>query len=114
MRASYKRSQEFLQTKGGSEKTSEEKLRESFRKQLLLVAGFGHEEVDKVDVASISDEELQNIVRKRLLGGQVTNGASRKVISVAEANDYLAKGWEYVAKISDTQVIIKMNHDTNV
>jgi len=114
MRTSYERSQEFLQTKGSNEKTSEEKLRESFRKQLLLVAGFGHEEVDKVDVASISDEELQNIVRKRLLGGQVTNGDSRKVISVAEANDYLAKGWEYVAKISDTQVIIKMNHDTNV
>jgi hypothetical protein len=56
----------------------------------------------------MSDEELQNIVRKRLLGGQVANGASQKVVSVSEANDYLAKGWEYVAKLSNNKVIIKM------
>jgi hypothetical protein len=114
MRASYKRSQEFLQTKGGSEKTSEEKLRESFRKQLLLVAGFTQAELDKMDVPSMSDEELQNIVRKRLLGVQSANGASQKVVNVGEANDYLAKGWEYVAKLSNNKVVIKMNQNTIV
>jgi hypothetical protein len=112
MRAAYARSEEFLQTKM-KEETSEEKLRGSFRKQLLLVAGFGQAELDKMDVASISDEELQSLVRKKLLGLQGSNGGSQKVISVAEANDYLAKGWEYVAKISDNQVIIKLNHGEN-
>jgi hypothetical protein len=109
MRASYMRSQEFLQTKVGSEKTNEERLRESFRKQLMLVAGFGNEEVDKLDVTSISDEELQSLVRKKLLGLQGPNGSPQKVISVAEANNYLDKGWQFVAKISDNQIIIKMN-----
>jgi hypothetical protein len=108
MRAAYARSEEFLQTKM-KEETSEEKLRGSFRKQLLLVAGFTQEELDKMDVPSMSDEELQNIVRKRLLGVQVANGASQKVVSVGEANDYLAKGWEYVAKLSNNKVVIKMN-----
>jgi hypothetical protein len=108
MRAAYARSEEFLQTKV-KEETSEEKLRGSFRKQLLLVAGFTQAELDKMDVPSMSDEELQNIVRKRLLGGQVANGASQKVVNVGEANDYLAKGWEYVAKLSNNKVVIKMN-----
>jgi hypothetical protein len=108
MRASYARSEEFLQTKM-KEETSEEKLRGSFRRQLLLVAGFTQAELDKMDVPSISDEELQNIVRKRLLGGQASNGASQKVVSVDEANDYLAKGWEYVTKLSNNKVVIKMN-----
>ena len=112
MRAAYARSEEFLQTTE-KEETSEEKLRESFRKQLLLVSGFGREELDKMDLASVSDEDLQRLVRKKMLGLQGSNGGSQKVVSVSEANDYLAKGWEYVAKISDNQVIIKMNHSTN-
>lgn len=85
----------------------------SFRKQLLLVTGFSQEDLDKMDVASMSDEELQSLVRKKLLGLQGSNGGSQKVINVAEANNYLTKGWEYVAKISDNQVIIKMNHGAN-
>jgi integrase len=113
MRTAYARSEEFLQTKAKDE-TSEEKLRGSVRKQLLLVAGLSQEDLDKMDVASMSDEELQSLIRKKLLGLQGSNGGSQKVISVAEANNYLAKGWEYVAKISDNQVIIKLNHGENV
>jgi hypothetical protein len=113
MRAAYARSEEFLQTKI-NEETSEEKLRGSFRKQLLLVAGFSQQDLDKMDAASMSDEELQSLVRKKLLGLQGSNGGSQKVISVVEANNYLAKGWEYVAKISDNQVIIKLNNGANM
>jgi len=111
MRAAYARSEEFLQTKM-KEETSEEKLRGSFRKQLLLVAGFTQGELDKMDVPSISDEELQGIVKKKLLGTQTTNGAKQKVVTVDEANNYLAEGWEYVAKLSDNKVVIKMNSST--
>jgi integrase len=106
MRAAYARSEEFLQTRVTAE-TSEEKLRNSFRKQLLFVAGLSKEEVEKMDLASISDEELQNQVRKKLLGGQATNGVLQKVVSVDETNNYLAKGWEYVAKLSNNKVVIK-------
>jgi hypothetical protein len=108
MRQAYKRSQEFLNTTQ-KEETSEEKLRASFRRQLLLVAGFSQDEVEKMDVPSMSDEEMQSVVRKRLLSAQATNGVSQKVVNVREANDYLAKGWEYVAKLSNSKVIIKLN-----
>jgi hypothetical protein len=113
MRQAYERSQEFLQT-SKSKDTSEEKLIRTFRKQYLLVSGFNQTEVEGMDLSALSDEELQDMVRKKLLGVQVTNGSKQKVVSVAEANDYLAKGWEYVAKISDNQVIIKLNHGVNV
>jgi hypothetical protein len=108
MRQAYERSQEFLQT-SKSRETSEEKVRNSVSKQLLVVAGYSQEDLEKIDVTSMSDEEVQSLLRKKLLGLQGSNEVSQKVISVVEANDYLAKGWEYVAKISDNQVIIKMN-----
>ncbi len=108
MREAYRRSQEYLQTTKAAE-TSEERLAQAFRKQLLLVAGFTQDEIDKMDLPAVSDEELQEIVRKRLLGAQTTNGSKQKVVSVDEANGYLAQGWEYVAKISGNKVVIKMS-----
>lgn len=111
MRAAYERSQDFLQTKE-KESTSEEKLRDSFRKQLLLVAGLSKEEVDKLDLSSMSDEELQSLVRKKLLGAPTSASSKQKVVTVDEANGYLAKGWEYVAKLSNNKVVIKMNQST--
>jgi hypothetical protein len=106
MRAAYARSEEFLQTRV-KEETSEEKLRGSFRKQLLLVAGFSQEEVDKMDLPSISDEDLQSIVRKKLLGAQTTD-CKQKVVSIDEANGYLAKGWEYVANLPNKKILVKL------
>jgi hypothetical protein len=47
MREAYERSQEYLQTTRLQETSSEERLRQAFRKQLLLVAGFSQKEVEK-------------------------------------------------------------------
>jgi hypothetical protein len=106
MREAYRRSQEFLQTSKAAE-TSEEKIRQAFRKQLLLVAGFAQEEVDKMDVPSLSDEKLQEIVRKRLLGAETDDCPEEKAVSVNEVNKYLAQGWEYVASLSKDRVVIR-------
>jgi len=108
MREAYKRSQEYLQTTKVSE-TSEEKLTQAFRKQLLLVAGFKQDEVDKMDLASLGDEELQEIVRKRLLRTGTNDSAKEKAVSVSEVNKYLAQGWEYVASLPNKTVIIRSN-----
>ena len=108
MREAYRRSQEYLQTKK-VEETSEEKLRQAFRKQLLLVAGFKQKEVDAMDLASMSDEELQEIVRKKLLGHETSDCTKQKAVSISEVNRYLEQGWEYVATLPNKKVIIKLN-----
>ena len=106
MREAYKRSQEYLQTTRVSE-TSEEKLTQAFRKQLLLVAGFKQDEVDKMDLPSFGDEELQEIVRKKLLGAPTESGVKQKVVNVEEAETYLSQGWQYVAHLPGKKVVIK-------
>ena len=67
MREAYRRSQDFLQT-GVSETASEERIKEAFKRQLLLVAGFKEEEMEDIDLANMSDEEFQSLVRQRLAG----------------------------------------------
>ena len=109
MREAYKRSQEYLQTTKISE-TSEEKLTQAFRKQLLLVAGFAQDEVDKLDLPSLGDEELQEIVRKRLLSTPLNYSSKQKVVGIREVGDYLAQGWEYVAHLPDKKVVIRTRY----
>jgi hypothetical protein len=97
-----------LQTKK-IEETSEEKLKQAFRKQLLLlVAGFQQNEVDEMDVSSMSDEELQEIVRKKLLSVETDDCTKQKAVSVDEVNKYLTHGWEYVANLPNKKIIIKL------
>jgi len=106
LREAYRRSQEYLQT-GRSESDSEERLRDSFRKQLLLVAGFKTEEIDEMDL-SMDDASFQEMVRKRLLGQSREGGdVSQRVVSVCDVDSYLSKGWGYVANLSGDRVILK-------
>ncbi len=120
MRAAYARSEEFLQTSEKAQ-TSEDKIKESIRKQLLLVAGLSQQEVDKMDLPSITDEELQSIVRRKLLGQTQASNLSKqqadcskqKVIKVEDTNTYLESGWEYVAKLTDNTIIVKSSLENN-
>jgi site-specific recombinase XerD len=106
MRESYRESQEYLQTTV-PEATSEERLREAFQRQLLLVAGFNEEEIKKMDLTDISDEEFQNVVRQRLAGIMQSNGNRQRVIGFNQVERYISEGWEYVTSLPDNKAIIK-------
>ena len=67
MRGAYGWCRGYLET-SSPESASEERLRSSFRRQLLPVAGFGEEEVEGMDL-SMDDPSFQELVKKRLLGG---------------------------------------------
>jgi hypothetical protein len=106
MREAYKRSQDYLQTMKGE--VGEEKIKETFKKQLLSVAGFNEEEVAKYDVANMTDEELHSLVRQRLLGVMTKNGNRQRVIPLSDVENYLGNGWEYVASLPNERAIIRM------
>ena len=105
MREAYRRSQEYLQTI--KPETSRENLIEEFRKQLLLVAGFQPEEIDELDLTGLSDEEFQELVRKRLIGSRNGNCGTQKVIDLKQIEEYLEEGWEYLATLPNGKIIIK-------
>jgi len=106
MREAYRRSQEYLQTTK-REEGSEERLVQAFRKQLLLVAGFSQDEVGKMDISSMNDKELQDVVRKKLLSTETNNNTKQKVVDIDEVERYLDQGWEYVANLSNKKILIK-------
>lgn len=107
MRESYARAAaKYLQTKRFE--AGEEKIREAFRKQLLAVAGFSEEEIEKQQIDKLTDDEFHKLVKQRLLGVISSNGSKQKVVAVEDMDQYLDKGWEYVASIGNERAIIKM------
>jgi hypothetical protein len=105
MRKAYRRSLEYLETR--RVETSEGKLKDAMRRQLLLVAGFSGEEIDDLDT-SMDDEEFQETVRRKLMGSLMNNGNSQKVVNIGDVEEFLGKGWNFVAKLTDDKAIIKL------
>lgn len=108
MREAYRRSQEYIQTT--KPETAEERLTEAFRKQLLLVAGFTQQEIEKLEISSLGDEEFQELVRRRLIPGEGEDCGREKVVDLNEIEGHLAEGWEYVATLPNNKIIIKLQN----
>ncbi len=105
MRMAYGKCLEYLETR--KSEVSEDKLRNALRRQLLLVAGFDGDEIDALDF-DMSDEDFQETVRKRLIGSLVNNGNSQRVVALEDVEDFLGRGWSFVAKLSEEKAILKI------
>jgi hypothetical protein len=106
MRESYRRSLEYLET--SKIEVSDDKIKNALRRQLLLVAGFEGDEIDEMDL-DMSDEEFQENVRKRLIGSMVNNGNNQRVVSVDDVEEFLGRGWSFVAKLNEEKAILKID-----
>ncbi|MEM3875211.1 MAG: site-specific integrase [Candidatus Bathyarchaeia archaeon] len=105
MREAYRRSQEYLQTTVSE--VSRESIAEELRRHLLLVAGFTPEEINKLDLEGLSDEGFQEIIRKKLLGGDRDEDCIHRVVKLEDVERYLRMGWLYVSSLPDGRVIVK-------
>ena len=105
MRESYRRSLQYLET--NSTEVGEDKLQAALRRQLLLVAGFSGDEIDSLD-PGMSDEEFQETVRRKLLGSMTNNGNSQRVVDIREVEEFLGKGWAFVAKLTERKAILRI------
>jgi len=107
MRQAYSKSQDYLQTTK-PEAPSDEAIREEFKKQLLLVAGFKPEEIEQMDLSSIADEEFQTKVRQKMMSTMENNGARQRIVPTSEIESYIAKGWEFVATLPNDKAVIRL------
>ncbi|MGC8558550.1 MAG: site-specific integrase, partial [Nitrososphaeria archaeon] len=67
MRASYKNSSDLLRSYK-KESLDQEQLSNAFKRQFLLVSGFSEEEIDKLDISKLSNEDIQRMYREKFFG----------------------------------------------
>lgn len=90
------------------ESVNEREVKKAFKEQFLLVAGFKQDEVEQMDLEEMNNEELQSVVRQKLVGVMTGNGSRQKVIPVQEVRSYIGQGYEYVASLPDGGAIVKV------
>jgi integrase len=106
MRESYERAAaKYLQTLKAEIGT--DKINKAIKEQLLAVAGYSEEETSKLN-PNMTDQEIYNLVKQRLVGVMSNNGSRQKVITLGEVECYVAQGWEYVTAIPNDRAIMKV------
>ena len=98
----------YLAVFGKEEKVD---VRKELAKQLLLLSGHKSEEVEAMNVSQMTDEEIQQKVKQRLLGALTNNGHRQKVIPASQVKKSINQGWEYVAQLPDGDAIVKLPSD---
>ena len=111
MRDAYSRCLPYLET-GGTQDT-QDKVRVELKRQLLLIAGYSEEEINKIDVEGLTDTQYQEMARKRLIGASAivtpqtdpTRRSPQKVVSADLVERMIGEGWEYIGPLGNKFIL---------
>ena len=78
------------------------------RGQLLQLVGYRQEELDKIDLDSLTDDEFQKMLRARIPSVMPGNGHRQKVVSADEINQFIEQGYEFQAALPNGSVVMKI------
>ncbi len=106
MREAYKKCTKFLETRVTEPSESNAKL--YLQQQLLLAVGYKQEEIDKMDLSSMSNEDFQKLLRDKVTRALANNGSKQKVVKMDELAEYISKGYEFVAALPNGNAIVKL------
>src|SRR2546422_1299683 len=112
IRRGYRAALGFLETTKSADREGE--LKAMFRKQILVVAGMTEGEIEKMDLAGMSDADLQRIVRERIVGKSGSNsngglnGSRQKVVPMSAVQLYIEQGWEWVTQLPDNRAVVRL------
>jgi hypothetical protein len=70
--------------------------------------GFSKEEIQRLDLIHEEGEDLQNAMRQKLLCLLSENGKRQKIIKVEEIDSVLEEGYEYVDKLPDGRIVVRL------
>ncbi|MBI2185483.1 MAG: site-specific integrase [Thaumarchaeota archaeon] len=109
IRSAYAQSQAFLQT-AQTWKDNENRLKTTLREQLLILVGYRKDELEKLDIGKIGDDDFQRMAKERLLVNAGDDGSKQKVVSVTEVEKHIAQGWKYVATLPNSSIVLRLPH----
>ena len=106
MRESYRKCLKFLETRISD--VSEDNAKLFLQQQLLSAVGYKHEEIDKIDLKNISNEEFQQLLRDKVAGAMTENGAKQKVIPVSDVEKYIQEGYDFEAVLPNGKAVMRL------
>jgi site-specific recombinase XerD len=106
MRESYKKCLKFLETRVND--VSEENARIFLQQQLLSAVGYRQDEIDKINLADLSSDEFQKLLRDKVAGAMTGNGSKQRLVPISEIEELLKEGYEFQAVLPNGKAIMKL------
>jgi len=110
MRETYKKCEKYITTE--IRESSENDLARIVRKSMLMLAGFREEEIGKMDLDSMTDEEIAQKIKERMMGSVretlTRNAMGQMVIHKSKVEDFIGKGYQFVADLHNGKVVMKI------
>jgi hypothetical protein len=99
----------FLQTRASREDIVTVEDAKAIGKETWFVSlGFTKDEIQKLDLMHKEGTELQDALRQKLQSILAENGRRQKLIRAEEIDSAIADGYEYVDKLPDGRLIMKL------
>jgi integrase len=92
MRASFAKSQRFLQSEGPFPEAHS--LRDETYKRMLILAGFTEKEISEQKVLELSDDQIAQKAREKLFSSVFGGERGQKIVPLDSLEEYLTKGWK--------------------
>lgn len=84
---------------------SKEEVKRMHQESLLGLAGYTKEEIDGMDLESMSNEDIQRMARERFFGVASNNG-KRVAVAMPQVDDFLLKGFKAEHNLPDGRVVM--------
>ena len=107
MRETYHRCEPFLVTE--MKEVTQEDVKKGFRVEFLSsVMGYSQDKIDQLDLAHMSNEEFQNLVKNGILGSITGNGTRQKIVTEREIEQYMNEGYEVFTTLPSGKIVMKL------
>ena len=106
MREAYRKSTKFLETRYSE--LEEDKAKMYLQQQLLSAVGYKPEEIDKMDLTEINNDEFQKLLRDKVAGAMASNGSKQKLVPMNEIEKLLSEGYEFQAVLPNGKAVMKL------
>ena len=105
MRGKFRKCCVYLETENRPQ--DEDEAERKAKETMLMIAGFTGEEIEKGSLLAMSADELEKVVRERLIG-QSNGEVGRQIVAGKDKMESLiGEGWEFVALV-ENKVILKL------
>jgi hypothetical protein len=109
LRAAYAKADEAHLTTRGRKEVPPEMLVSTMRSTMLGMLGYSDEELRKMDISQLSQEQFRELLRQKAANLFGLNGKSRqKVIPMDQISQAIVEGWEFVTQLPNEQAVVRL------
>ena len=107
MRETYRRCEAHLVTE--MKEITQDEVKKGVRVEILSsVMGYSQDKIDQLDLANMSNEEFQELVKKGILGNITGNGTRQRIVSEREIEKFMDQGYEVFTTLPSGKIVMKL------